>query len=115
RQMVNGQMPFPADPDRKRMLTRAMERFEKRQAAGLDPNAPPMPGDARKLTEGLDADQLRALRQGTPQQRIDAFAALPRDQQDEAIEAMPPGMRQNIFALAPPELPPRIEMPNAPH
>jgi uncharacterized protein (DUF1800 family) len=114
RQMVNGQMPFPTDPDRKLMLTRAMERFEKRQAAGLDPNAPPMPGDARKLTEVLDADQLRALRQGTPQQRIDAFVALPRDKQDEVIEAMPPGMRQNIFALAPPELRRRIEMSSAP-
>jgi len=34
RQMVNGQLPFPTDPDRKRMLTKLMEKFEERQKAG---------------------------------------------------------------------------------
>src|ERR1035437_4300776 len=41
RQMVNGQLPFPTDPDRKLMLTKLMERFEQRQAKGGDAAAAP--------------------------------------------------------------------------
>jgi hypothetical protein len=36
RQMVNGQLPFPSDPDRKLMLTKLMEKYEQRQAKGGD-------------------------------------------------------------------------------
>lgn len=36
RQMVNGQLPFPADPDRKLMLNKLMEKYEQRQAKGGD-------------------------------------------------------------------------------
>ena len=36
RQMVNGQLPFPADPDRRLMLTKLMAKFEERQAKGGD-------------------------------------------------------------------------------
>ena len=41
RQMVNGQLPFPADPDRKLMLTKLMAKFEERQAKGGDAAAAP--------------------------------------------------------------------------
>ena len=37
KQMINGRLPFPTDPDRKLMLTRMVEKYEKRQAAGGDP------------------------------------------------------------------------------
>src|SRR5262249_2780567 len=46
--------------------------------------------------------------------RVDAFLALPREKQDEVIEAMPQGMRQNMFAVASPELRRRIEMSAGP-
>ena len=36
RQMVNGQLPFPADPERRLMLTKLMAKFEERQAKGGD-------------------------------------------------------------------------------
>src|SRR3954451_9223263 len=55
RQMVNGQLPFPTDPDRKRMLTKLMEKYEERQKAGGDaakPTAPEPP--ARGLAGVLD-------------------------------------------------------------
>jgi uncharacterized protein (DUF1800 family) len=117
-QMVRGQLPLPADPDRKMMLKRLMDRYEKRIAAGQDPNAPPSPPpsgrDAPVLMSLLTPDQVSALRQGTPQQRIDAFRTLPREKQDEVLEAMPLGMRQNMFNVAPPELRRRIEMANGP-
>jgi uncharacterized protein (DUF1800 family) len=117
-QMARGQIPFPTDPDQKMMLKRLVDRYEKRMAAGLDPNAPPPPPTGGRDVPGLMAlltpDQVRALRQGTPQQRIDAFLGLPRDKQDDVLEAMPAGMRQNMFNVAPPELRRRLEMANGP-
>jgi uncharacterized protein (DUF1800 family) len=114
RQMVNGQMPFPTDPDRKMMLTRAMERYEKQQAAGVNPAAPPAGRDVPALMNLLTPEQMRAIRQGTPQQRLEAFLALPRDKQDDVLAGMPPGMRQNLFTVAPPDLRRRVEMANGP-
>ena len=117
RQMVNGQIPFPTDPDRKRMLTKLMEKFEQRQAKGGDAAAVPAPPDmanARALGQLLSPQQLRSFRQDTPQQRLAAFQALPKEKQDDAIGAMPPGIRQGLFAIAPPELRRRLEMANGP-
>ena len=114
RQMVNGQIPFPADPDRKLMLTKLMERFEQRQAKGGDAAAAPNMANGKALSELLSPQQLRSLRQGTPQQRLEAFQALPKEKQDDVIGAMPQGLRQGLFAIAPPELRRRIEMANGP-
>jgi uncharacterized protein (DUF1800 family) len=117
-QMARGQVPLPSDPDQQLMLKRMIERYNKRMAAGQDPNAPtaPPPGgrDVPGLISLVSPEEARALRQGTPQQRIDAFLALPREKQDEVIEAMPAGMRQNLFNTAPPELRRRLAMAAGP-
>src|ERR1035438_6858733 len=89
RQMVNGQLSFPTDPDRKLMLTKLMERYEQRQAQGGDAAAAPNMANGKGLSGLVSAQQLRSLRQGTAQQRLAAFQALPRETQDEAIGAMP--------------------------
>src|SRR5438874_184845 len=84
RQMVNGQIPFPTDPDRKLVVTRMVERYEKRQAQGGDAISPPNPNlpDTKALNELLSPQQMRSLRQGTPEQRVAAFLALGKDIQD---------------------------------
>ena len=114
KQMVNGQVPFPADPARQLMLKKLVAKYEAKQAAGG--NATPaqafMP-DLKALSEILTPLQIRALRQGTPQQRLDAFTALPKDKQDDVIADLP-GIRQAIFPLAPPELRRRIDMAAGP-
>jgi len=114
RQMVNGQRPFPADPDRRLMLTKLMEKFEQRQAKGGDAVSATNTADGKPLAELLGRRQLRAFRQGTPQQRLETFQALPREKQDGVIGAMPQGLRQGLLAVAPPELRRRIEMANGP-
>ena len=114
RQMVNGQIPFPADPDRKLMLTKLMERFEQRQAKGGDAAAAPNAVNGKALSDLLSPQQLRSLRQGTVQQRLEAFQTIPKEKQDDAIGAMPQGLRQGLFAIAPPELRRRLEMANGP-
>src|SRR4029450_13270325 len=91
-----------------------LEKFEQRQANGEDAASAPNMAIGKTLAEMLGPRQLRAFRQGTPQQRLESFQALPRDKQDEGIGAMPPGLRQGLLAIAPPELRRRIEMANGP-
>ena len=114
RQMVNGQLPFPTDPDRKLMLTKLMEKYEQRQAKGGDAATAPNMANGKGLSEVLSAQQVRSMRQGTAQQRLAAFQAIPKEKQDEAIGAMPQGLRQGLFAVAPPELRRRFALANGP-
>jgi uncharacterized protein (DUF1800 family) len=109
RQMVAGQVPFPSDPDRRLMIRKLAARYQKRQGQA-DPNAP----DPQEISSLLTPVEIRALRTGTPQERLAAFQALPTDKQDDVIAALPNGMRQNLFALAPPELRRRVELANGP-
>jgi uncharacterized protein (DUF1800 family) len=112
KQMVAGQMPFPADPDRRMMIEKLVAKAERKQGQGdqADPKAP----QAQPLTDVLPREQIRTLRMGTPEQRLAAFQALPKDKQDDVIGAMPAGMRQGLFQIAPPELRRKIEMANGP-
>src|SRR5450432_199928 len=73
RQMVQGQLPFPSDPDRKRMIQKLVARAEKKQGDGADISNPP---DAPGLRDLVTAEQARALRSGGPRQRLEAFEAL---------------------------------------
>jgi uncharacterized protein (DUF1800 family) len=112
KQMVAGQMPFPADPDRRMMIEKLVAKAERKQGQGdqADPNAP----QAQALADVLPREQIRTLRTGTPEQRLAAFQALPQDKQDDVIAAMPVGMRQGLFQISPPELRRKIEMANGP-
>src|ERR1039458_1859893 len=116
RQMVAGQIPFPTDPDRRMMIQRLVARDEKRQAAGGQAAQPPPPGapTAQPPTDPLTPPQIRALRAGTPHERLAMLQSLPPDKQDDVIAALPAGIRQTLFAAAPPELRRKIEMSAGP-
>jgi len=58
----------------------------------------------------LDPEQIASLRQGNPEQRLQAFIALPEDTQNRALDRMPRPMLQAIFMVAPGELQRRIEV-----
>jgi uncharacterized protein (DUF1800 family) len=109
RQMVQGQIPFPQDPDRKLMIQKLVAKAERKQGDGnANANA------ATPLGDLVTPQEARALRTGTPQQRLAAFQALPKDTQDDVLAALPQGARQGLFAIAPAELRRRIEMANGP-
>ena len=118
KQMVSGQMPFPSDPGRRMLIQKLVARYEQRQqsqnqnqgAAVVDANIP----ERQPLREVLAPEQIRALRTGTPEGRLAAFNALPKDKQDDVIAALPVGMRQALFTVAPPDVRRKIEMANGP-
>ena len=111
RQMIAGRVPFPADPDRRLMLQRVVARLERGQNQG---QADPIAAADREIAGILTPAELRALRAGSPRDRLAAFEALPRDKQDEAIAALPPGIRQALYPVAPPDLRRRLEMAAGP-
>ena len=112
KQMVAGQMPFPRDPERRMLIEKLVARFEQRQAQsnGADRNAP----ERQALSEVLSQEQIRALRTGTPQMRLAAFDLLPADKQDDVIAALPAGLRQTLFTVAPPDVRRKLELANGP-
>ncbi|HKE23345.1 MAG TPA: DUF1800 domain-containing protein [Bryobacteraceae bacterium] len=114
RQMVNGQVPFPNNPERRRMIQKLVAKYEERLKAGQDANANPNLPDTKTLGDLLSRDEMRSLRTGTPNQRMAALEALPQDRQDDVIAAMGGGMRQAIFPVASPELRRKLEMANGP-
>src|SRR3954468_17685314 len=73
RAMVNGREPMPADPERRRMIQKLVERFEQKQGESGAPNVSALP----QLKALLTPAELRSLRDGTPQQRLAAIQALP--------------------------------------
>lgn len=113
RQMVQGQMPFPSDPDRKRMIQKLVARAEKKQG-DANANLPDGVRDTPALRDLITPEEARVLRTGGPQQRLEAFQALSKDKQDDVLAALPAGARQGLFAIAPPELRRRIELANGP-
>ena len=101
KQMVAGQIPFPSDPDRRLLIQKQVKRDEAKQGdAATPPDAPAQ----EKLAAILSPDEIRSLRTGAPEDRLAALLAMPHDKQDEVIGALPQGMRQSIFAVAPPGL-----------
>ena len=107
RQMVQGQIPFPQDPDRKLMIQKLVAKAERKQG---DANANANPAEATPLSDLVTPHEARTLRAGTPPQRLAAFQALPKDKQDNVLAALPQGVRQSLFAVAPPALRRRIEL-----
>jgi uncharacterized protein (DUF1800 family) len=112
RQMVSGQLPFPSDPDRRLIVQKLAARAERKLGQDNQPN-PGAPA-AQALGDLLTREQLRALRTGSPQERVAAFQALPSEKRDEVIAALPAGMRQGLFQIAPPELRRKLELANGP-
>ncbi|MGA1995048.1 MAG: DUF1800 domain-containing protein [Bryobacteraceae bacterium] len=113
RQMVKGQIPYPADPEVRMMIAKMVARDERKQGqdgATADSIAP----ERAALADLLPPDRIRSLGTGTAEERLGAFEALPEDKQDEIIMAMGQGMRQALFAAAPPSLRRKLEMANGP-
>ena len=108
RRMLNGRLAFPTDPDRRLVIEKVAERFERRQKAGQD-----VPQE-QELASLLSPEQLRELRTGTPVERLAAFEALPPARQNEILVALPQGVRQAMFPAAPPELRRKLELAAGP-
>ena len=115
KQMVNGRLPFPSDPDRKLMLTKLMEKYEERQAKGGDSRAPPNMAERKTPRRPPHPRADPRLPPGhAASSASQAFQSIPKEKQDDVIGAMPQGLRQGLLAVAPPDLRRRFEMASGP-
>jgi uncharacterized protein (DUF1800 family) len=107
--MASGQMALPTDPDKRMMIQKRLAKYEKeggQPPPAVQQNAPPDPQTLRAM---LTDDQIRGLRQGTPEQRVAFFQTLSVDKQDEVLEAMP-RVRQALSVMGSPETRRRVEL-----
>jgi len=111
RQMAEGKIPFPSDPDRRLLIQKIVKRDEARQG---DVPPPPDAPNQQALAALLTPGEIRSLRTGTPLERLAVLESMPHDKQDEVIGALPQGMRQGLFAIAPTDLRRRIELTAGP-
>ena len=95
RQMADGKVPFPADPERRRLIQMLAQKLDQEKA-------------------GPEPAEMRDLEGGTPQHRLAAFEALPSEKQDEVMVALAAGPRQGLLQVAPPELRRKIELAAGP-
>lgn len=101
--MLAGRIPFPADPSQRVMVDRLAARL--RSKTDSEGSQPP----ASDLAAVLAPEQLRTLRAGTSQQKLELFDSLSRESQDRLLESMGPGLRMQLFSAAPEGLRRRIQ------
>ena len=100
--MVEGTVPYPRDPEKRMMIENAARRFKNQ--LGKDAGEQPTLENV-----GLTEEQQRALRRGSPEEKLKVFDSLLDEQKDEVLAAMPPGARIGLFSAAPPDLRRRIQ------
>lgn len=102
--MVEGRLPFPDDPDKRMMIHSLAARLRRKtDPDSATPQAAPDPATL------LAPEQRRVFRTGAPREKLDLFAALPQDRQDQLLETMDQGQRMRLYAAAPPDLRRRIQ------
>jgi uncharacterized protein (DUF1800 family) len=110
RAVALGKQPLPEDPVARAAVERLARRFKVKK--GQDDNAPMEP--AIPLTDLLAPDEIRALRNGTPDQKRDIVASIPEDRMDDVVIAMPPQMRNQLMAAVDPPLRRKLMLANQP-
>jgi uncharacterized protein (DUF1800 family) len=110
RAVALGTQPPPEDP----IARAAIERIIRRQRIRKDlpENTPPEP--VKPLEQVFSPDQIRTLRNGSPDQRHALLRAIPEEQVDDAIIAMPQGLRQQLLAVADPMMRRKLVVANTP-
>ncbi|MGH9591578.1 MAG: DUF1800 family protein, partial [Bryobacteraceae bacterium] len=84
--MVNGKMAMPRDPETRAAVELQEERRQAKQNAKAGAPADPDQATAlEKLQKLLTRDQIRTLRNGTPEQKKALLQSLPPDTRDEVL------------------------------
>jgi uncharacterized protein (DUF1800 family) len=115
--IMAGRLPMPKDPDTRAAVELQARRRQAKQngKAGLPP---PADGDQASTIETLqkllDRDQIRTLRNGTPEEKQGLLQSLPQDTRDQVLGAMPAGMRQQLMASSDPATRRKLMTSNTP-
>jgi hypothetical protein len=110
RQVAQGRQPLPDDPIARAAVEKQVRRLKvKKDANDNDPVQPAVP-----LQSLLTQAQIRALRNGKPEEKKEVLASIPAEQLDDVVIAMPPQLRNQLMAVAPESLRRKFMLSNAP-
>jgi len=110
RAIAQGRQPLPDDPVTRAAVEKQVRRLKvKKDPQGSDPVGPAVPLD--KL---LTQTQIRALRNGTADQKREALGSIPPEQMDAVVIAMPAALRNQLMPIAPEELRRKLVLSNTP-
>ena len=110
RAVAMGRQPLPADPVTRAAVERAVRRFKvKRDGTGDDAMRP-----AFTLQEVLDRNEIRVLRNGTPDQKKEMLAGFAEAKLEDLVVASPPQLRNQMMPLASPTLRRKLLLANNP-
>jgi uncharacterized protein (DUF1800 family) len=110
RAVALGLQPPPEDPVARAAVERLSRRYKFRK--DLPDSEPPQP--RRPIEELFTVEQIKTLRTGKPEERRAVLQSIPEEQLDDAIIAMPQGLRQQLMAVADPAMRRRLVVANAP-
>ncbi len=105
--MSEGRMVYPSDPETRFMLQKLVARYKQKLMEKGD--AQPAADKMADSSELLNADQLRTFQTGSNSEKAGLFGTLPVMTQLTLLDAMPQPKRQQLFAVASPELRRRIQ------
>ena len=109
--MLSGRLALPEDPDKRMMVDRLAARIQGKKG---DDKYGKAEAPSHDLAALLPPEQLRVLRWGTPQQKLELFSSFPASRQDQVLESIGPRLRMQLYAAAPPDLRRRIESASGP-
>jgi uncharacterized protein (DUF1800 family) len=113
--MIDGRLPFPADPETRLMIGKLVARFQRKEAAdksaadNVDLNAKGVSGAWQ-----LDERQKQVLENGKPPEQVALLESMPAAEQYDVLDSLPNGARQRLYASAPADLRRKIQIFNGP-
>ncbi len=110
--IADGRQPMPEDPVLRVTVERMIARYKAKKGQAEDTPAEMEP--VKPLEELLDSRQIRTFRKGTPEQKLELLAALPAQQIEDVLLALPRPLRQGLFNIAPTDIRREILLMNAP-
>lgn len=101
RAMASGRVPYPGDPEERKIMERLAERYQRRLKQQQPEPRESLYSQAAQL---FTRDQMRVFRNGAPEEKLQLLFSLPEEQQEKLLEVMPQPARREILAKAPVEV-----------
>ncbi len=115
RAVAQGRQPMPDDPILRAAVERLVARYRlKKGDKNSDPNSVDDMEPVKPLDEILSAEELKTLRSGAPDARRALLTAMPAEELEDVVVALPRNLRQQLFAFAPTDVKRKLLLMNAP-
>jgi uncharacterized protein (DUF1800 family) len=103
RGMAEGRVPYPSDPKERERMKQLAAVYEQRRQTQADSETGPEMARSGKLRDLLTADELRTLRDASPEERRAIFESWPPEKRTQVMAALPRNPQRRGLAGSPEE------------